>query len=490
MIASFFRKLAANLAAGARLALFRRVTRLDFRISAGQFIAVALVAMACASLVDLVLVTDAVRFNGEAIGGQLRDSALLLLLGWIIATALRVPAAAAALPLVFLAAGCLTDVVFAALLWGRRALGTDLGWLASGAWWAMLAWSAAIAWRTVSIVLQGEGRFGIVPRTAAVATLFGGTLALALVAPSEHLWDKRPDEAAGRGPRVESEEALAAQPRLLFDALANLEEHEPGQQNVYFVGFAGDSTQDVFRNDMEAAREVMDERLDTEGRSIILINSPRTLFDTPLATVSNLRAALTTVGRLMDPDADLAVIYLSSHGSADHQLYVNFPPLVLQQLTPTSLSRMLQDAGIRWKVIIVSACYSGGYVEPLKDPDTVVVTSARSDRASFGCDAGSEFTYFGEAFFQQALKQTDSLLGAFEQARVGITRREKAEGRVPSEPQIYVGEAIRKKLESRAQTSPMAANLAPVLVGVGVDHRHAALDRQVLVAERDARDPQ
>src|SRR5262249_17351928 len=155
------------------------------------------------------------------------------------------------------------------------------------------------------IVLQGEGRFGIVSRTAAVAALFGGTLLIALVAPTERLWEKRADETAAQGPRVESEEALAVQPRLLFDALSNLEEHEPGKDNVYFVGFAGDSSQDVFRNDMEAAREVMDERFDTEGRSIVLINSAHTLFDTPLATVTNLRAVLTTVGRLMDPDADV-----------------------------------------------------------------------------------------------------------------------------------------------------------------------------------------
>jgi hypothetical protein len=180
------------------------------------------------------------------------------------------------------------------------------------------------------------------------------------------------------------------------------------------------------------------------------------VLDTPLATMTNLRAALSTVGRLIDPDEDLVVVYLSSHGTSDHQLYVNFPPLELQQITPTALARVFQDSGIKWKVVIVSSCYSGGYVEPLKDANTVVMTSARSDRTSFGCEAGRDFTYFGQAFFQEALKTTDSLTGAFDLARAAIARREKAEGLVPSEPQMFVGDEIRKQLERRAKPTTVA----------------------------------
>jgi Peptidase C13 family len=163
------------------------------------------------------------------------------------------------------------------------------------------------------------------------------------------------------------------------------------------------------------------------------------------------------VGRLIDAEEDIVLIYLSSHGSADYHLYVNFPPLVLQQLTPIVLHRMLNEAGIKWKVVVVSACYSGGYVEPLKDPYTLVITSSRADRTSFGCDNASTFTYFGQAYFQEALKKTTSFVEAFELARAAIAERERAEGLTPSEPQIYVGNAIRDKLGSGGKTTKIAA---------------------------------
>jgi hypothetical protein len=51
--------------------------------------------------------------------------------------------------------------------------------------------------------------------------------------------------------------------------------------DLYFVGFAGDAREDVFRKDVQAARRVMDERWGTEGRSVTLINNPRTLLEFP-----------------------------------------------------------------------------------------------------------------------------------------------------------------------------------------------------------------
>ena len=38
--------------------------------------------------------------------------------------------------------------------------------------------------------------------------------------------------------------------------------------------------------------------------------------------------------------------------------------------TPHAAARAsaLDESGIRWRVIIISACYAGGFVEPLRDP--------------------------------------------------------------------------------------------------------------------------
>ena len=466
MLRPLLQDLKRNLLAGMRLALLRPVRRLDFRVSPGQLLATAIVGAFCASLVDLAVLHGNVRFNAAGLGGQVRDVMLLLLLCSIVAVWLRVAGAALAFTVVLLSAGWFTDLSFSLVLAVMTASGLKVSWQLNALWWLVLGWSLIVAWRAVNVVLQGERRFGFARRSAAVAAIFGVTLAIALLFPAPRIWEERQaettaDPALAKIPRVESEEVLATQPRLLFEALTNLEEREPGTTNVYFVGFAGDSSQDVFRNDMEAAQEVADDRLGTEGRSVVLINSPRTVLEVPLATMTNLRAALATVGRLIDVDEDIAFIYLSSHGSANHELYVNFPPLALQQVTPTSLSRLLQDSGIKWRVIVVSACFSGGYIEPLKDPYTIVMTSARADRTSFGCDNQADFTYFGQAYFQEALKKTDSYVEAFELARAAIARREKEEGLTPSEPQIFIGEAIGKKVGTKAKKTAQIAALLP-----------------------------
>ena len=67
---------------------------------------------------------------------------------------------------------------------------------------------------------------------------------------------------------------------------------------------------------------------------------------------------------------------------------------------------------------------------------------------SFGCGAESDFTYFGKAYFDQALRTTYSFTGAFDAARRSIEARERAEGRTPSNPQMYVGREIAHKLEA------------------------------------------
>ena len=96
--------------------------------------------------------------------------------------------------------------------------------------------------------------------------------------------------------------------------------------------------------------------------------------------------------------------------------------------------------------MVVSACYSGGFVEPLKDANTVVITAADAVSTSFGCAHGNDFTYFGRAYFSDGLARTFSFAEAFEAARRAVGERERAERLDPSSPQIWIGAAIRDKL--------------------------------------------
>jgi hypothetical protein len=70
---------------------------------------------------------------------------------------------------------------------------------------------------------------------------------------------------------------------------------------------------------------------------------------------------------------------------------------------------MLNASGARYRVIIISACYSGVFARALADRRTLVITAAAPDRPSFGCEDGATWTYFGDAFFNQALRGSRTL---------------------------------------------------------------------------------
>ena len=109
---------------------------------------------------------------------------------------------------------------------------------------------------------------------------------------------------------------------------------------------------------------------------------------------------------------------------------------------------MLEESRIRWKVVLVSACYSGGFVEPLKSDSTMVITAARADRTSFGCADENEFTYFGRAFFKEALPASRSFQDAFSKADALVAEWERKDqpGQERSLPQIYSTPAINTQL--------------------------------------------
>ena len=223
---------------------------------------------------------------------------------------------------------------------------------------------------------------------------------------------------------------LVKQPELLYEALSDLEEERPGVTDLYFVGFASYAAEDVFRKDMDVARDLFDSRFDTDGRSVVLINNPRTVLDEPLATVSNLRASLSVIGDLIDRDQDVVMIYLTSHGSRDHRLSVDFPPLELDPARARRpASRCSTTPGSSGASSSSRRAIPAASSIALKDDYTLIMTASAADRTSFGCGTESDATYFGDALFQHALRFEDSFVKAFQNARERIAEREKSEHR-------------------------------------------------------------
>lgn len=144
---------------------------------------------------------------------------------------------------------------------------------------------------------------------------------------------------------------------------------------------------------------------------------------------------------------------ISSHGSEDPSIAVENSDLPLNDVSDEDLADALRESGIRWRVIIISACYAGGFIEALRDPQTIVITAAAADRTSFGCSNDRDLTYFGEAFYRDALPEAKSLREAFETAKAAIAARERAEHITPSNPQAYFGAKIEAKLAAMRHSS-------------------------------------
>ena len=242
------------------------------------------------------------------------------------------------------------------------------------------------------------------------------------------------------------EQVLYAQPQMLRDALARLTPRVAGKPNLYLLTFAGDGGEDVFRNEAEYAARLFGSRFGPSVHSLVLENNPATLTTRPLASWSNLEAALDGIQQVMRPDQDILVLYITSHGGEDHTLLVDMDPLPLDQIGAPDLAGILAKHPFKWKVIVVNACYSGGFVPPLRGPGTLVLTAARADRSSFGCGSDSDITYFGKAWLVNALNRTPDFIDAFKHASGEISQWEQHGKLTASDPQIDIGSGIANQL--------------------------------------------
>ncbi len=299
----------------------------------------------------------------------------------------------------------------------------------------------------VLLVLWMPGR----PHTAAlsvaaVATLPATTSTAQSQSPAEVINDNA--QADGGWPVLgpTPEQVIYAQPRMVREALARLTPRVAGRPNLYLLTFAGDGGEDVFRNESEYAAQLFSSRFGPATHSLVLQNNPATMTRHPLASWSNLEAALGGLDKIMRPDQDILLLYVTSHGSEDHFLLVDMDPLPLDQIGAQDLADILAMHHFKWKVLVINACYSGGFVPPLRAPGTLILTAARSDRSSFGCGSESDITYFGHAWLEDALNRTDNVVDAFKQASGEIAKWEKRDEVTPSEPQIDVGNGIERQL--------------------------------------------
>ena len=251
---------------------------------------------------------------------------------------------------------------------------------------------------------------------------------------------------AGANEELLGEDLFYNQAKLLERELAAVRPGRRGTIDVYFIGVGGDAEQDVFMKEVDAVSRLFRERFGAEGKIIKLVNNRKSAATSPIASVTSLRASLKRVSEVMDKDEDILFLFLTSHGAQTHRLSLDFWPLQLYELYPAKLRALLDESGIKNRVVVVSACYSGGFIDALRNENSLVISASAPDKNSFGCSQEADWTYFGKAYFDEALRKTHSFVEAFELAKPVIAEREKTKGYEPSNPQIALGQDIKPKL--------------------------------------------
>ncbi len=335
----------------------------------------------------------------------------------------------------------------------------------SGHWptvfWAIYA--ATVVWMVVADV----GVLSRFVRSRVRSALYGlvlvGVVAVGMLYASSQSWLPAPDGADGDAPAPArlhlSQSLFESQQDLMQQQAEALVAERPGVTDVYALVFAPYARENVFRRESTMVSQVLQERFDAQGRVLHLLNHAETADTHVWATPENLERAVNALAARMDRENDVLAVYMTSHGAQNHQLAASHWPLEVPPISPEMLREALDAAGIRHRVIAISACYSGGWIDTLATPSSLIMTAADATHTSYGCGALSELTFFGRAVFDEQLRSTHSFEEAFKKAVPLIQQREVEAGKSDgfSNPQIRVGAEIGpvlKDLEERLNAAP------------------------------------
>lgn len=283
---------------------------------------------------------------------------------------------------------------------------------------------------------------------------------------SPPLFDKmNPGELAIEGQRGTTVERARsarwqlAESRRLSAALARV---GPGRKGVVdaFVLSVGLDSDPVFGREAREAGRVLSRRYAAPTRTIVLAGSDGNADSMlPNGSPANIAAALARMAEMMGPE-DVLVLYMTAHG-AQFGIVYNDGNEGFGVLGPAKLAAILAELNIKNRLLLISACYSGVFVGPLVTPSTAILTAASTDRTSFGCKADNDWTFFGDAVINHALRKPVGFAQAGNEAIAMIGGWEQGGKLIPSLPQSYIGSDATRWLATLERTLP------PVTPSVG-----------------------
>ena len=249
---------------------------------------------------------------------------------------------------------------------------------------------------------------------------------------------------------------LLADRRALDAALDALQPQRPGTLDAFVVSVALDSDP-VFGREAREAGRVLAARYGAQGRTITLAGPVGRGDALPKGSPSSLSLALAHIAELMDPAEDVLVLYTTSHGVKEGLAY-HYGDTGYGIVSPLRLRSVLAELGIQRRIVLISACYSGVFVPYLQSADTAVITAASAETTSFGCRADNDWTFFGDALINNALRKPQPLADAAEQAKLAIAGWEEQLKLDASQPQSVMGASVADWLPDLEANAPRAAS--------------------------------
>ncbi len=248
---------------------------------------------------------------------------------------------------------------------------------------------------------------------------------------------------------------LLEQRRRLDAALAAIAPQRAGQVDAYVVSIALDSDP-VFAREAREVGKVLERRYNADGRTLVLAGPDEADDGLPRGSIKALLISLASLAERMDPAEDVLVLYSTSHGLPQGLAY-HYGDDGYGILSPALLKDTLEELGIEKRLLLISACYSGIFVPELASDDTAIITASASNRTSFGCQPDNDWTFFGDALLNRAMRKPQSLLLAHREATLSIADWESRMRLPASLPQARIGNSAQSWLAAIEARIPQVA---------------------------------
>lgn len=202
---------------------------------------------------------------------------------------------------------------------------------------------------------------------------------------------------------------------------------------------AGDHAQPVFDNAVAAFTQILAAQ-GVPAADIHRLSASRGPRDVSIEPAS-LERILQRIAALRPGPGERCLIFITSHGHHGEGVWLGD---LGEYLRPAALSQALsQGCASAPTVVIVSACYSGAFAGgEMRAPNRIILTAARSDRPSFGCQANRTYTVFDECLLS-TLQVATTWRNEYQQNSACVRQHEQELKVQPSQPQAVFGAMVR-----------------------------------------------